>query len=294
MYNITKYYYIIYGGVNMKMCKKILLMMLAVVMTLSTDCGPTLASSVAGKTETNAIELQTGKKKSGKFWTGTAASVYYVVALPEQGKLSVAFSAESLGTSATIELKRPEITNWSQTKKISYDKKKKITQGTMSAEYVLPKGSYVIRVTPGKEISKTKKFTITAKFTATNYEDVELNNNEDCAQKLNVYNAKFHKMYLTTGNPVEEQDLVDCFMITLKDVETVKISLSSKATMDNVRVLVREKTDVGYNTIQAYDVVNSKLSKSIKLKKGTYYIKVWCTEDSIQRQMPYSIKCSVK
>lgn len=274
----------------MKKLKKILMVALAVM--LSFECIPVSAASVAGKTEANAIELKSGKKKTSKFWTGTKSPVYYVIAVAEQGTLNVSLSAKELGTSATIELQKIGVPNWKQTQKVSYNKKKKITSGTMKSEYILSKGNYIIQVTPGKEIAKTKKFDITAKITPTKCVDVEPNNNEDQAQEIVVYKASSQKMYLSTGSYIEEADLVDCFKVDLKDTETLKITLSSKTNMDGVKVLVREKTDTGYNTIKAYDVVNSKLSESIKLKKGTYYVKVWCSDDTVKKQMPYTIKCA--
>lgn len=274
----------------MKILKKILMVALAV--TLSFECIPVSAASVAGKTEENAIELKSGKKKTSKFWTGTKSPVYYVIAVAEQGTLNVSLSAKELGTSATIELQKIGVPNWKQTQKISYNKKKKTTSGTMKSEYILSKGNYIIQVTPGKEIAKTKKFDITAKITPTKCVDVEPNNNEDQAQKISVYKASSQKMYLSTGSYIEEADLVDCFKVDLKDTETLKITLSSKANMDGVKVLVREKTDTEYNTIKAYDVVNGKLSESIKLKKGTYYVKVWCSDDTVKKQMSYTIKCA--
>lgn len=276
----------------MKTLKKMFIVVLAMVMMLSLEVAPVGAASVTGREESNPIELKTGKKKTSKFWTGTKSSVYFIIAIAEQGTLNVSFSAEELGTSATVELRKVGLPNWNQAQKISYNKKKKTTSGTMKSEYILPKGNYIIQVTPGKKITKTKKFNITAKLTPAKCEDVEPNNNEEQAQKIAVYSAKLHKMYLSTGNFMEDADLIDCFEVELKDTETLKISLSSKADMDGVKVLVREKTDSGYNTIKAYDVVGGKVSESVKLKKGTYYIKVWCSDDTVKKQMPYTIKCA--
>lgn len=278
----------------MKVMKRVMMVMLAVAMLLVTEYVPVHADSIKGQTESSAVELKSGKKKTGKFWTGTASSVYYVIALPAQGKLSVAFSAKSLGTGATIELRKADIANWKQQKEISYDKKKKVTSGKLTADYILQKGTYVIQITPGKVIKSTKKFTITAKYTASKFEDAEPNDKEETAQSLNIYDKKAHKMYLTTGNPIESPDLTDCYKLELKDTKTLNIALSSKANMDDVKVLVREKTDTGYNTIKSYDFINGKVSESLKLSKGTYYLKVWCSNDSIQKQMPYTMKCTAK
>lgn len=276
----------------MKKLKRVLAVMLAIAMMLATDYMPVLAESVSGKTEDTAIQLKLGKKKTSKFWTGSSSSIYYAVTLPDQGTLSVNVTAESLGTGVTVKIRKVGVGNWSESKSFSYNKKKKITSGTIKSEYILTKGNYIVEVAPGKIISKDKKISVTAKFTSGKFVDKEPNNKEEDAQEIRVYNnAPSYKMYLTSMSFFEDQDLTDCVKFNLKDTETVSISLTSKAKMSNVKILVREKTSDGYNTIKAYDVVNGKLSEKLSLKKGTYYIKVWCADDGLKVQMPYTIQC---
>lgn len=276
----------------MKQPKKMLMVILATAMIVAMDYAPMPAASVAGKTETNAIELKLGKKRTNKFWTGSADPLYYVVTLPDQGILSISVAAESLGTGATVQITQKDNIIWNETKSFSYSKKKKATSGTLKSASILPKGNYIVQVTPGKTIKKTKKLTITAKYKASKFADKEPNNSEESAQTIKVYgNTPTYKMYLNNMTLFEVADLTDCMKFNLKADETVSINLKSKANMSNVKVLIREKTADGFQTIQSYDVVDGKLSKKLSLKKGTYYLKVWCTDDSLKVQMPYTIQC---
>lgn len=276
----------------MKQMKKLMLVLLAFVMIFTMECAPAKAASVAGKSETNAIELKIGKKKTNSFWTGSSNSLYYVVSLPEQGKLAVSVASEKLGTSVTVQIRKAEILNWTQEKTFSYNKKKNTTSGTMTSENILPKGNYIVQVSPGKVIKKAKKISITAKFTSSKFMDIEPNNSEDTAQEIKVYNgATNYKMYLTGFSAIEDQDLMDCMKFTIKDEELVTITLKSKASTDGVKLLLREKSGDGYSTIKSYDVVKGKLSEQIKLPKGTYYIKLWMSDENNKTQIPYTIKC---
>lgn len=135
---------------------------------------------------------------------------------------------------------------------------------------------------------------MTADFTASNFEDIEPNNSEDTAQQIKV-NSKSpsYAMYLSNLNLFEDQDSIDCMKFTLKNEKTVTITLKSKAPTEYVKLLLREKSADGYSTIKSFDVTNGKLSEKVKLSKGTYYIKVWNTNDSVGVQIPYTIKCSI-
>lgn len=277
----------------MRQMKRIVAMMLAVMMVLTMDCTPVQAASVAGKSEDNAIILKAGKKKTTKFWKGEAASIYYVISTPEQGKLQVSISAEKLGTSVDVQIRKVNTLNWDQKTTFKYNKTKKITSGTLKVTDILPVGNYIIQVTPGKVINSEKKLTISTKFTASKYNDVEPNNTEETAQKINIYTSKTQKMYLTSMKYHENQDLTDTMVLYPKDVETIKITFSSKANVNGVKVLLRKKTDNGYETVQSFDASSGKISETVKVQKGTYYLKVWCADDSTPRQMPYTIKCEV-
>ena len=276
----------------MKQMKRIAAVLLAFVILVTTNCTPVQAASIAGKTENNAITLKVGKKKTVKFWKGEAASIYYVIAIPEQGKLQIDISAEKLGTGVTLQIRKVETLNWEQHTEFKYDKSKKITKGTMKVTDTLQVGNYIIQVTPGKTINSDKKITVSTKFTSGKYNDVEPNNAEDTAQKIDIYSAKTMKMYLTTMKYHEYQDLTDTMVFEAKGSEILNLTFNSKANVSDVKVLLRQKTDKGYETIKSFDASSGKVSESIKLNKGTYYVKVWCADDSVARQMPYTIKCA--
>lgn len=276
----------------MKLLKRMLLLTLSIVMVLAINNVPVLAGSNAGNTKETAIKLQSGKKKTAKFRKGAASAVYFVVGLEQPGRLSVAISAKKLGTGATIEIKQMELSSWKQTKKISYNKSKKITTGTLKSEDILQKGTYIIEVTPGKTLTSSKKFAITAKITPYITDDVEPDNNkEETAQTMNIYSNKKYKMHMSNGILVDTDDTVDCFKLNVKDVETLTINFNSSVKVDGVKVLLRQATADGYTTVKMFDVKNGKLSEKVDVKKGTYCLKIWYSDSNYKCQMPYTIKC---
>lgn len=276
----------------MKLFRKMLLTVLTLTMVLTTTYVPVYAGSNAGNTENTAIKLVNGKKKTAKFRADVESPVYFVIGLEQAGKLSVSVSAEKLGTGATILIRQNVLSSWKQTKDLSYNKSKKVTSGSLKSEYILQKGNYIIEVTPGKKLASSKKFTITAKTTPFVTDDVEADNNkEESAQSMNVYKNKTYNMYLSNGIPVDTDDTVDCFKFTSKSDEKLKVTMSSKVKADGVKLLLRQKTDDGYTTVQSFDVKDGKLSETVKVKKGTYYWKVWYSDATQNYQMPYTIKC---
>lgn len=277
----------------MKRLKRMLLVALSVAMVLTINNVPVLAGSNAGNSKETAIKLQSGKKKTAKFRKGTdAAATYFVIGLEQPGRLSVKVSAKKLGTGATIAVKQMELSSWKQEKKISYNKSKKITSGTLKTEDILQKGTYVIEVTPGKALKSSKKFEITAKVTPYNTDDVEPDNNkEETAQNMLIYTSKKYKMHMSNGILVDADDTVDCFKLNVKDVGTVTINFKSSVKVEGVKVLLRQATEDGYTTVKTFDVVDGKLSEKVDVKKGTYYLKIWYSDDSRVYQMPYTIKC---
>lgn len=276
----------------MKLFRKMLLTVLTLAMVLTTTYVPVYAGSNAGNTENTAIKLVNGKKKTAKFRADVESPVYFVIGLEQTGKLSVSVSAEKLGTGATISVKQDVLSSWKSAKDISYNKSKKITSGTLKVEDILQKGNYIIEVIPGKKLSSSKKFTITAKTTPFVTDDVEPDNNkEELAQSMNVYKGKTYNMFFSSGSLVVPDDTVDCFKFTAKGDETLKLTLNSKVKAEGVRVLLRQKSDEGYTTVQSFDVKDGKLSETVKVKKGTYYWKIWYSDSNLKYQMPYTIKC---
>ncbi|MGN0337370.1 MAG: hypothetical protein ACI4EE_07755 [Lachnospiraceae bacterium] len=275
--------------------KKLLLVVLVVISVTTTNSSVLQAASIAGKTEANAIELKIGKKKTSKFWTGSNASIYYVVATPSQGRLSIDVDAKKLGTSATIQIHKTGVESFSETQVIKYNKNKKVTKGTMTSEYILPVGNYIVQITPGKIIKSSKSINVTAKFKAVDFDDIEPNNVEENAQTIQISEkAKTYNMFLTTWNIYDENDVMDCMKFDLKKDAKLNLSLSSKVYMDNVKVLIRQKNETGYITLKSYDMVGGKLSEQVELEKGTYCIKVWCTDATNKIQMPYTLKIFAK
>ena len=53
-------------------------------------------------------------------------------------------------------------------------------------------------------------------------------------------------MYLTSMKYHENQDLTDTMVFTSKEAEIVNITFSSKANVNGVKILLRQKTDKGY------------------------------------------------
>lgn len=277
----------------MKMAKrKILFLILAMLLFLVPDT--VHAASVAGKTQTNAIELKCDKTTTKKFWKGTEDPLYFVISVPEQGVLKADVVAKELGCNINIKLTKADNLIYEESKLIKQNKKDKVTKGSFSSEYILPKGNYYIELTPSKKLNSAKKVSIKLHFTASKFDDVEINNSEDKAQTINPYeknNSK--KVYLNTLDVFEEPDVTDCYSVTLKKDGKLTVKINSKSNMENVKLLVREKTEDTYTTIKAYDIINGKLKESIKLTKGTYYLKVWYSGDGLKCQMPYTISVNV-
>lgn len=274
----------------MKKTKRIVVMIMIVLLMNVMSLSEVYAGSEAGKTETTAIELKVNKSKKCKFWGNTSSSVYYVIAVPEQGKLSISVSAEKLGTSARILLMKSDVDNWKQTKTIKYNKTKKLASGTMNSEYILPQGIYKIQITPGKMLKTDKKFTISTKFTPSNFFDVEPNNMPENAQSVTL--GKTYSLYMTTGTLIEDADLMDCVSVDLKDATTMKVAVKSKVNLDGIKLLIQQKDNSGYNTIQTFELSDKELVEKVKLSKGTYYFKLWSSDVSGAKQIPYTIKLS--
>lgn len=279
----------------MKRLKRMLLTMLSVAMVMTANSVPVYAGSNAGNTETTAIKLENGKKKNAKFRADAAAPVYFVIGLEKTGKLNVSVAADKLGTSAKITVKQTVLSSWSQETTVKYNKSKKTTNGSLKIDDVLQKGTYLIEVTPGKQLSASKKFSITAKVTPFITDDVEPDNNkEESAQAMNINKGTAYNMFFSSGSLVYADDTIDCFKFTTKKDTTLNLTLNSKVKVDGVKVLLRQKTDDGYTTVKSFDVKDGKLSEAVKVNAGTYYWKIWYSDTNASYQMPYTIKCVAK
>lgn len=275
----------------MNVIKRSMIIILTIIMLLPLCTETTHAASVAGKTESDAIVLTLGKKKTNSFRTGTANTLYYMVSVPKQGTISISADAKELGSKMTVSLRKSDVSSWSQSKAFSYNKKKKTTSGTMVSDYIMPQGNYIIELTPGKVLKKKKNVAITVKFKESKFDDVEPNNNEETAQPINISsNSKTYNMYMTNYNAFEDQDIVDCMSFDVKKDSNITIKFKTKASTDDVKLLVREKTSSGYNTMKIFDIVNGNLSEKINLKKGSYIVKIWNSNSGNNMQMPYTIQ----
>ena len=281
----------------MKRFKRFLPALLAVILLISGSLMTVTAASVQGRSESTPIDLKLSKSKDAKFQKGQE-SVYFWVELKKSGKLKVSFSAKSLGTGATMILHKQGDHVWKQTATLKYKKSTKTTSGSLTSEYILPTGGYVIEVTPGKSLKTKKTFTISTKFTEVVFDDVEPNNTEDTAQPMTVGKRDgktvSYNMFLSTAQLVDQEDIFDCFRFKLKETKKLHIKLKFKEKLSGIKVLLRKKTADGYETVQMYDVANGSLDKKVSLKKGTYYLKVWYVEPQGSRQAPYTISASAE
>lgn len=278
----------------MKRLKRVLPVLLAVIICISGNSFVTSAASVKGRAEGTPIDLSLGKSKSAKFQEGIE-SVYFWVELKNTGKLKVSFSAESLGAGVTMVLHKQGEYVWKQTKALQYNKNKKTTSGTLTSEYILPAGGYIIEVTPDKSLTKTKKFKMTVKCTEVSFDDKEPNNTEEQAQSMTIQKkngkAVSYQMFLSTQADVDKEDTSDCFQFKLKETKKLRIKLKLKEKASGVKLMVRKKTADGYSLVGMYDI-DSTFDKKLSLEKGTYYLRVWY--DTLdKKQVPYTISATV-
>ena len=273
----------------MKRMKKITSMLLLVALLLSCVHVETYAASTAGQMQTNAIQLALGKTKNAKIRAGWDA-VYYWVGLTERGKLKVTFTADKIGSDIDMKVYSLENLYWNQTQAFSYSKSKKKTSGTMTTEYVLPKGGYYIMLKADKAMKSAKKISMKVSLTAAGYDDVELNNNEDTAQQMNLSGKKY-QMMLSNVFALNDTDQMDCFTFKLKEKRTVSLNMTLKQPVDELMVLVRQKKGDTIETIGNYQMSSTKLKQKLNLGKGTYYVKVLYTGNRTC-QIPYTISAT--
>lgn len=280
----------------MKKFRRGLCLALMMVM-LVCDCSVQANVSTGdGKSEASAIRLTLGKTKSAKLEEGQLF-IFFEVVLSEPGKLELFLSADKIGTSVDVEMYKytNEWSFWKQEKTIKYSKSKKKLSGTMTSEDVLPRGLYIIRVKPKKILKSAKKIKLKAQLTGAGYDDVEPNSSETDAQPMDVTGkngVRTYKMMLTNLALLDREDLMDCFSLKLKESKQLHLKLSLKKPVDDLVVLLCKKSAEGSVLVKQYDVTGKKLDKSVKLGKGTYYVKVWYRGEQVQ-QIPYTISGSV-
>lgn len=271
---------------------------LLIMVLVTCDCRLfAYADTSDGQNELSAIELTVGKTNTGKFQAGKS-SVFFKVVLNENGKLKISLTAQKIASNVKIEVynQTDELLFWSQNKTLNYNKSKKTISGSMTSDYILPKGRYIIRVTPESELKSAKKFKLTAKVTDTGYMDVEPNFPEANAQPM-VVNSKSgtitYKMLLSNINTFNNADIIDCFTFKLKQSEQFYLKASFESQVDGLSVLVCKKKGDDIAVVKRYDVTGKKLDKSLKLGKGTYFVKVWYYGEHAL-QIPYTISGSLR
>lgn len=280
----------------MKMVRMGVCLMLIMVM-LVCDCG-VHANAYAGdgRSESSAIMLTLEKTKSAKI-EAEQSNVFFYAMLNEPGTLKLSLSADKIGTSVDVEVyKRSDAWDaWKQTKTIKYSKSKKKLSGTMTSEYILPRGLYIIKVTPKKTLKSEKKIKLKAQLTGTGYDDIESNSPEVNAQLMDISGkdgGKTYKMMLSSLRILDSEDIMDCFSFKLKEGKQFHLKASLKESTEDLTVLLCKKTAGDVAVVKRYDMTGKKLDKTLKLGKGTYYVKVWYYGNR-ELQIPYTISGSV-
>lgn len=281
----------------MKMFRMGVCLMLIMAM-LVCDCSvQAYANAGDGKSESSAILLTLGKTKTAKI-EAEQSNVFFNAMLSEPGTLKLSLVADKLGTSVDVEVykRSSEWSAWKQTKTINYSKSKKKLSGSLTSEYILPRGSYIIKVTPKKLLKSAKKIKLNAQLAGTGYEDIEPNSPEVNAQSMDISGkdgGRTYKMMLSSLTSLDSEDLMDCFSFKLKEAKQFHLKLSMKKQVENLSVLLCKKSAEGTALVKQYDVTGKKLDKTMKLGKGTYYVKVWYRGDDRMQQIPYTISGSV-
>ena len=248
----------------------------------------------SGEQDYTAIALTPGKAKVAKMQKGKGG-VYFKVASDEMAKLKVNVEAEKFGTNMKLEVYKlaQEWSFWNETATFKYNKSKKKVVGTLTSEYVLNKGVYIIKLAPEKELRSAKKVKITAKLVDTGYDDIESNSSESDAQSMDVKGKKTYKMLLSKVDVLYDIDNMDCFKFKLKKTQKFNLKVSLDQPVDELYVLVCKDQPDGIVTLKKYDMKKKKLDETLKLDSGTYFIKIWYNGSS-NIQIPYKISGTVK
>lgn len=279
----------------MKKLLKGLCLALALVL-LVCGCGyggiETYADALDGRSQMTAKPLTLGKARTVKF-SKDQSGTYFSVITSEVGRLQVTLNGKDTGCGAQVDIFRSssEWISWRQSKEIAYNKSKKKLSGKMTSEYILPKGVYIVKVTPTKALKKSKKYTIKASVVGGGYADIEPNSPEDHAQPMDISSqggAKTYKMLLSNMGTMGESDIMDCFVFKLKDTKQFQIKFAMKEPLESMSLLVCRKNPEETSIVKRFDIKGTRFQTNIKLAKGTYYLKVWYYGDSMT-QIPYTI-----
>lgn len=225
---------------------------------------------------------------------------YFNVVVEEAGILKINYTSTKMKKPVELSFDYGEGLNQFETKKIKYDKKKKVAKGTISTGQTVQPGIYKLSVTASSPVTAKTAFTITTSLKEKKYDDKEPNNNSDTAQEMIVSsNPQTYNMYLSGTSYAP--DVMDCFKFTLTKSKTITITASTNTEADMV-VLLKKKTDKGEETINSgsKNQIFTKSGKkyvfkytSEKLEKGDYTVTVWL-RDGANKQIEYTISAKAK
>lgn len=283
----------------MNRLKKVLGVFLAVTLMIIAIPIETMADTPTGDIAMNPIRMKQSEKLKTSF-TKDKSIKYFTIVVEEAGSLKINYESTKMKKAVELSFDYGEGLNQFETKKIKYDKKKKVAKGSISTEQTVQPGVYKLCVTASGPASIKTAFTITTSLKAKKYDDKEPNNNSDTAQEMVVgSNPKTYSMNLSGTSYAP--DVMDCFKFTLTKSKTVTITASTNTEADMV-ILLKKKTDKGEETINSGNQ-NQSFAKSgnkyvfkytsEKLEKGDYTVTVWLRE-GINKQIEYTISAKAK
>lgn len=254
-------------------------------------------AAVTGDLKSDPIILEEKQTKNTCF-TKDGNVKYFRLIVKETGTATISFSTNKLKKNAIISLYYDEGGVYKDQTTAKYTKKSKMVKGSLTSSRLLMPGQYNIVINTEK-VTKDTKFTIKTTFKKYDCDDIEPNNKEETAQSISIKSKKNAKKYnMLLSGETNSLDMIDYFSFDLKSSKKIAIRASAQGT-DNIRVLIKKKTDNGTELINSkeneqYFVSekgkNSFVYKSAKaLSKGTYYVMIWL-DDSQKIQVPYTVQ----
>lgn len=292
---------------SMKNKLKLFIILLAAIFVVKSTVIPALAEEIPEE-ETdafNAVLIPAEGKTDDKF-TNNDFNKFYKVSLKEEGKLRVSFSSAKMKGQVVIKLFYDKESSAGVSKELTYNKKKKITKGTITSEYIMSPGDYYILVQPADQGymigKKPVKYTITTKFTRVKFDDQEPNTMESEAQKMTLKEInkkqKVYTMRLSYNGGFQDKTDTFKFSLKLKKAVSFKITMKEKAKL---RVMLKHIDENGFTSIVNSEEDQYIVSDGEKvtldfgtkklLTKGNYYLSVVLVEGK-DTDITYQISAS--
>lgn len=285
----------------MKFSKGFACGILCLILTLTgIDISSISAKTLTGDLESDPIAIQQNQEKKSSI-VKNGRSKYFKVIVTTTGNLTIKLTSDSLKKDGTLTLIYDDNNVYYDQVNITYNKKAKKANATLTSSRIVAPGQYRIVVNT-ETVSQKTPFTLSTKMKAYKCDDQEPNEKEETAQKIVVKSGKkaiSYKMLLS--GETFEQDLIDQFVFKLNKAQKIKITANAKGT-DRVRILLKEKTATGSEILNTDTTdqyfISSKGKNTFSyttdkaLPKGTYYIMVWL-EDTQKIQVPYTIKAEL-